>query len=765
MDNCAFLLLLLLTDQLPAISIYSRMAENGSTSQVFLCVQDIMDKVLEKIESHPYTADAVEEYASAKSCSQSPQHQPVVGAFNPLNNVDEESKTMTAAFSDRDHIPLSCPVFRNSTKNLLSDAEKSFLVFLDDMRSLSTKEKSGTVDIGRQLSHLQGVKLRSPSVQELIANARGRAPGHPARDAPFLHSSLGSLDTRRSQLIPKSDGHAVASLPQEMKPFSTTNSCLESLFTAANGIHAAEVGQKQGECEQVKAMDLTEDVCETATEEKIPDSSYREASSNSGGVTQALNGVRYDGGYSKPELDVGGSGEDEIVTADDGVGNVLSWSRNNQIGIDANPREDNEVLSIFADAPKNSITANHSGSVSNVQEFGVRQTTRNEHDTAHNDIASDRQNSPEVTVCDSGVKNMDDFNRNLNVTIFHGGQSPGSRFLTDYNVQRNNEQCFDQMDGRPSDCEAVAVDFDGKVVHSDFTEAKQSFQCYEMNQGGIQHSDVDGHLASTPGLERKHHATHHDCRKVMEVLQYFESDVPEKHLMGHKERALSKQDIRGSPKNIPTGVRAFGNEKQADSTPEVEKKDEIVPEKSCLNQNAAWIVNEFDKHSGNDRRSTTGLDDIAHDQIDKRWNASARLLTGDGCNTSSPEKHSLLLVSSAGRRRESDDQDTQKVPDIENNVQSPFDPSFSDHGPRSQGSTESNSEQRLVTCNQLTGRDTEDVVQQIAPDEDSLVPDELSALQNKQTIESTGEESFYDEEERLKGMHASNFMLGDYRTS
>ena len=748
----------LLTD---SAALFYRMAENDSTSQEFLCIQDVMDKVLEQIENQLYTAYDTEEHASVNSCTRSTQHQQDIGAFTfLLNNVGEGSKTMTAALKDSDHIPSSCPIIQSSKEDFLSEEEKSFLVFLDDMRSLTTKDK-GADNRGRHLSDRQSVKLRFPSVEE-TASTRGRTPPGSVRDTPLLRSSSVRPENRhRDWLIPPSSGHVVG-IPSKTELFSTSSCRADSLVTTASDVHEAELGSKPSDLAQMKAVDLTEDSASVGFQsaaEKISDSGCEVSSSSS--VTRVIthNTCCHDGEYTdEPELAVEGSTEGEVaIAADEEPGNNQPLSRrDNETEIDAvaaDPSEVDAALDSVADDTENSTAARRSSSASwPVQGLGVGQSTRNEYNaTAGEDLVSDRQKPPGGSVRETGV-NMGDFNRCLSVTMFRGGQTPRHPKQTDCNMQKNDQQHRDEEHGRPLDAEASDVDVEGKAVHSDSTEAKQTFQTYKMSQGNNQYGNEDDDPSSTPCLERRCDITHVniECTKAEQIFRCFELSVPERHLLGQKDIVQTKQDICGSP------VAA--------------KQDEIVHEKSRLNQDEAWIVNDCDspcKHLGSKRKSTICLGYTARGQIDDLFNASAALQTDNGFNTGSPGHHSSLLAPSAERQREStDDKDEQEVPDVGENVhavgtgtESPFNSSFPAPGPRGLGGMGRESEQLLVTCSKLAaGCDTEGAAL-------CLVPDELSALSEEQHTESAAEASFYDEDDELKGTNARGFMFGSHRPS
>ena len=374
----------LLTD---SAALSYRMAENDSTSQELLCIQDVMDKVLEQIENQLYTAYDTEEHASVNSCTRSTQHQQDIGAFTfLLNNVGEGSKTMTAALKDSDHIPSSCPMFQSSKEDFLSEEEKSFLVFLDDMRSLTTKDKRAD-NTGRHLSDRQSVKLRFPSVEE-TASTRGRTPPGPVRDTPLLRSSSVRPENRhRDWLIPPSGGHVVG-IPSKTELFSTSSCRADSLVTTASDVHEAELGSKPSDLAQMKAVDLTEDSAAVGFQsaaEKISDRGC-EVSSGSG-ITRVIthNTCCYDGEYTdEPELAVEGSTEGEVaIAADEEPGNNQPLSRrDNETEIDADAADPSEVdaLDSVADDTENSTAARRSSSASwPVEGLGVGQSTRNEY--------------------------------------------------------------------------------------------------------------------------------------------------------------------------------------------------------------------------------------------------------------------------------------------------------------------------------------------------------------------------------------------------
>ena len=675
------------------------MAENGSTSRDFLCIQDVMDKVLEQIENQLYTAYDTEEHASVNSCTRSTQHQQDIGAFTfLLNNVGEGSKTMTAALKESDHIPSSCPVFQSSKEDFLSEEEKSFLVFLDDMRSLTTKDKRAD-NTGRHLSDRQSVKLRFPSVEE-TASTRGQTPPGSVRDTPLLRSSSVRPENRhRDWLILPSSGHVVG-IPSKTEVFSTSSCRADSLVTTASDVHEAELGSKPSDLPQMKAVDLTQDSAAVGFQsaaEKISDRGCEVSSSS--GITRVIthNTCCHDGEYTdEPELAVEGSTEGEVgLAADEEPGNNQPLSRrDNETEIDADaadPSEADAALDSVADETENSSAARRSSSSSwPVQGLGVGQSTRNEYNaTAGEDLVSDRQKSPGGSVRETGVNIMGDFNRCLSVTMFRGGQTPRRPKQIDCNLQKNDQQHRDEEHGRPLDADASDVDVEDKAVHSDSTEAKQTFQTYKMSQGNNQYGNEDDDPSSTPFLERRCDITHVniECTKAEQIFRCFELSVPERHLLGQKDIVQTKQDIYGSP------VAA--------------KQDELVHEKSRLNQNEAWIVNDCDSSSKlPGSKSTISLGYTARGQIDDLFNASATLQTDNGFNTGSPEHHSSLLAPSAERQRESaDDKDEQEV------------------------------------------------------------PDELSALSEEQHTESAAEASFYDEDDELKGTNARGFMFGSHRPS
>ena len=743
----------------------NRMTDNGSdSSQEFLCIQNIMDEMLQQVERQPYTTGEV--HAAAKSCSRSPQHQPDVGASTVL---DEEPKATTAEPVDSDHIPLSCPVFQNSREDLLSETEKSFLVFLDDMRSLKTKVKDvRTREDGRPLSRLGTKKLRLAPVEEMAGVCHGRTSS-PVHDEPFEQASLDSRDTRPDQLNPQRDGHEVrVILPPEMKLFSPPSRSQHSLATctATHDMLEVELSPKSGGGEQFKAMDVVEDnvvACEPTTEETYACDS---GASSDSGTTRVLNGVHRDGGCTDIQLAAEGSPEDEFVITDEEAENMLSSGRNSQTGMDADPREaDGVILGSLTDDSKNSTIANHSDSSCYLQTFGVGQTTRNEHD-AIGGVASARQNSAqEISVCETEMNTADDLSRNLNVVMYRGDPAPESPIDIDCDVLKNDEQCVDQVDGRPgSDCEATAQKVNQKAVHSDYTNVKQVFEHHGMNQGDQQSSDEDDYPGSIPGFERMNDVARVNTDRAQgeQICQHLEMSVTEKHIFDETCRA------RSNPKDSPIGVRVYHytNENQAGFTPDAEKEDELVSGESGFNQSAARDVSGSDsatKQPGNEGNKTVRIGDTADDQIDERGYASAKLSADDGVRAVSPrEQHHSLLRPPAGERQpaSAEDSEAREVPVFEINwqavdTQAPFTSPFLAEEPRSQGVTDSSPEHVFVTCSDFTGRDTQIVVDQLVPDEEDLVPDQLTALPDMQRIEPAAEESFYnDEDEQLKGRHA-----------
>ena len=73
-----------------------------------------------------------------------------------MKHPDHELSQVTDGFTHHDNIPLSCPILTNTRNELLSEKDKSFLMFLDDMRSLTTKDRGSQHEGGQPLSVAAG---------------------------------------------------------------------------------------------------------------------------------------------------------------------------------------------------------------------------------------------------------------------------------------------------------------------------------------------------------------------------------------------------------------------------------------------------------------------------------------------------------------------------------------------------------------------------------------------------------------------------------
>ncbi|KAK7100250.1 uncharacterized protein [Littorina saxatilis] len=118
-----------------------------------------------------------------------------------LENMNKSPKDlMSENPADNDYLPSSCPISLQREEDLLSEKEKSFLVFLDDMRNLTTKDKETRKDQPRRNFPRQQLP---PKKTEEKGISCGQTPHH---DKPLMHVLLDSQDVQPYQQYSQGDG-------------------------------------------------------------------------------------------------------------------------------------------------------------------------------------------------------------------------------------------------------------------------------------------------------------------------------------------------------------------------------------------------------------------------------------------------------------------------------------------------------------------------------------------------------------------------------